>query len=103
MSLQPERASSDGRIDAGLFPPCGFIATAMDLAGMAPAQRHGELIADLAAECWRLRKAQVMRIGGAAAADQAGMFGNRFDVLSIANAAWRRQRQDSFIETRSLP
>jgi hypothetical protein len=49
MRLQPQRTGSDGRINAGIFPQCGFIATAMDLAMMAPAQRHGELIADLAA------------------------------------------------------
>jgi hypothetical protein len=49
MHLHPKRAGRDGRINAGIFPQCGFIATAMDLAMMAPAQRHGELIADLAA------------------------------------------------------
>ena len=62
MRFQPQRAGSDGRIDASLFPPCGFIATAMDLAMMAPAQRHGELIADLAAERAVLREAQMMGI-----------------------------------------
>ena len=60
--LQPERAGSDSRINAGIFPPCGFIATAMDLAMMAAAQRHGELIADLATECAVLREAQMMGI-----------------------------------------
>ena len=49
MRLQPQRAGGDGWIKAGIFPPCGFIATAMGLAMMTPAQRHGELIADLAA------------------------------------------------------
>ena len=36
-------------INASISPPCGFIATAMDLAMMASAQRHGELVADLTA------------------------------------------------------
>ena len=49
MSLQPQRAGREGRINASIFPPCGFIGTAMGLAMMAPAQRHGELITDLAA------------------------------------------------------
>ena len=49
MGLQPQRAGGDGRINAGILPPCGFIATAMGLAVMAPAQRYGELIAGLAA------------------------------------------------------
>jgi hypothetical protein len=34
-----------------------FIATAMDLAMVSPAERHGELVADLAAERLCLRKA----------------------------------------------
>jgi hypothetical protein len=49
MRLKPKRAGRDGRINAGIFPQCGFIARAIDLAMMAPAQRHGELIDDLAA------------------------------------------------------
>jgi hypothetical protein len=35
MHLQSKRAGRDGRINAEIFPPCGFIATAMDLAMMA--------------------------------------------------------------------
>jgi len=50
MCLQPERASGDGRIETALVPPGCFIATAMDLAMMPLAQRHGELIAHLTAE-----------------------------------------------------
>ena len=42
-------AGGDGWISARILPPCGFIATAMGLAMMAPAQRHGELITGLAA------------------------------------------------------
>jgi hypothetical protein len=49
MRLQPQRTGSDGWINASIFPPGRFIATAMGLAMMAPAQRHRELIADLAA------------------------------------------------------
>ena len=69
MGLQPQRAGSDGRIDTGLFPPRGFIATAMDLAVVAPAQRHGELIAHFSPERAVLREPQMMGIGGPAAAD----------------------------------
>jgi hypothetical protein len=47
--FEPQRASGDGRIDACLFPPRRFITRAMDLAVMSPAERDGELIADLAA------------------------------------------------------
>ena len=62
MRLQPERASRGGRIDASFLPPCRFFATAMDLAMMAAAERHSELIADFAAKGPVLRKAQMVGI-----------------------------------------
>jgi hypothetical protein len=40
----------NGRINSSFIPPRGFIAVAMDLAMMSSAQRHGELVADLAPE-----------------------------------------------------
>jgi hypothetical protein len=54
MRLQPEPASNGRRVDAGIFPPSNFIPTAVHLAMMSPAQRHSELIADLAPERLRL-------------------------------------------------
>jgi hypothetical protein len=72
MRLQPQAPGSDGRINASIFPPCGFIATAMRLAMMASAQRHGELIADLSAERAMLREAQMVRLrAGARKSDTA--------------------------------
>ena len=62
MRLQPQRAASNGRIKASIFPPSDFIATAMDLAMMAPAQRYGELVTNLAAERAVLGEAQM--VGG---------------------------------------
>ena len=59
----------------------------MDLAMMSPAQGDGELIADLAPECSRLGKAEVMGIHGSSTADQTGIPGDRLDVLPIANPA----------------
>ncbi|HEV2978229.1 MAG TPA: hypothetical protein VG425_11670 [Casimicrobiaceae bacterium] len=64
MRLKPQRAGSDGRINASIFPPCGFVAKAMGLAMMAPAQRHGELIADLTAERAVLREPQMWGSAG---------------------------------------
>ena len=93
MRLQPQRAGSNGRINASIFPPSDFIATAMDLAMMAAAQRHGELIADLAPERWVLREAQVVSIRGLPAANQAGLLGNCLDVGSVAKAARLRDSQ----------
>ena len=44
------------------LPPRGFIPTAMHLAMVPSAQRHGKLIADLATESPSLGNAQMMRI-----------------------------------------
>jgi hypothetical protein len=52
MGLQPKDARGGSRIDCGLVPPGGFIATAMKLAVVSPAERDGELIADLVAKRW---------------------------------------------------
>jgi hypothetical protein len=87
MRLQPKRAGADTGIYAGFLPPCGFIATAMGLAMMAPAQRHRELIADLAPKGAVLCEAQMMGICRPAAANQTRLFRHEFDVLPVAKAA----------------
>ena len=87
MGRQPQRAGGDGRIDTSLLPPRGFIATAMDLAVVAPAQRHGELIAHFSPERAVLREPQMMGIGGSAAANQARLFGHELDVVLVTKAA----------------
>jgi len=43
MCLQPQHAGGCGRIDTYLGPPTGFVATAMDLAMVSPAEGHGKL------------------------------------------------------------
>ena len=53
---------------------------------MAAAQGHGELIAGLAAKRPGLGKAQVMRVGRFAAADQAGPGCDEFEMLLVADA-----------------
>jgi hypothetical protein len=104
MGFQPMGARRDSRIDTGFLPPCGFIATAMNLAVMAPAQRYGELITDLAAKRRRLRKSQMVSISRTSAADQTWLFGNCFDMLAVANPPRRRQRQYTFVHDRgSVP
>jgi hypothetical protein len=50
MTYQPQGASQNGRIDTRFFPPCRFIATAMDFSMMAATQGDRELIADFAAK-----------------------------------------------------
>ena len=87
MGFEPKRAGRDCRVDAGLAPPCGFIAAAMDLAVVSPAQRHGELVADLAAERPMLRKPKVVGVRRLAAADQTRLLGDEPDMVLVTNAA----------------
>jgi hypothetical protein len=71
MPLQAESASGDAGINADLFPPSRFITGAMDLTMVSAAKWHCELVTDLAAQRWCLRKPQMMGIGRTATADQA--------------------------------
>ena len=59
----------------------------MQLAMMSPAERHREFIADLATECARLRKAQMVWIGRPPAADQARLLNHMPDMIAVPNAA----------------
>lgn len=59
------------RIDVDAFPPYGLVTGPMQLAVMDTAHRDRELVADLAGECPRLRKAQMVGVGRVAAAHQA--------------------------------
>ena len=60
-------------VDLQILPPGNLIAGLMQLPVMAAAERDGELVADFEAECARLRKPQVMRIGRLPAANEAGL------------------------------
>ena len=51
------------------------------------AERDGELIAHLAAECARLHEAEVVGIGGLAGAHQAGLLSDKPKVLLVAIAS----------------
>ena len=65
---------------------------------MATAERHGELVADLAAERPALGKAQVMGVAGFAAADQAGLLGHKAHVVAIADAPRLRMGENGLID-----
>jgi hypothetical protein len=71
--LVPERVGYFEGVDFAGFPPGYFVAGLMKLAVVTAAKRHGELIADLEAERPWLGKAKVMRVGGLAAANKAGL------------------------------
>ena len=59
----------------------------MHFAMMSPAERDSEFVADLAAECTRLRKAQMVWIGWPPAADQARLLNHMPDMIAVTNAA----------------
>jgi hypothetical protein len=104
MRFEPQRASLEHRINTNLPPPRSLIAVLVNLAMVSSTQRHGELIADLSAECPALRKAQVMGIAGLAPANQTRLLGHMSDVIAVANPARLRQCQHTFVDhLRSLP
>ena len=98
MAGQPKCAGADHRIDANIPPPCRFVAKPVDLTMMSPTQRHSEFIADLAPERATLHEAQVMCVRWQTTANQTWLFGNRFDVLPVSNAAWLWSRQKGLID-----
>ena len=107
-SLLPKLSAADAspatapgrrrRIDPGFAPPCGFIATAMDLTMMAAAQRHGEFVADFSPECAVLGEPQMMGIGGPATANQTRLFGHELDVVPVTKAARLRMDQLALVD-----
>ena len=87
MSLSPclpERRSHAARLDPVSAPPGAFIAAPMKFAVVRSAQWHCELVTDLLAKSARLRKAQMMRVAGLSATDEAGLSGHEAQVLSVA-------------------
>ena len=70
----------------------------MKLAMMAAAERHGELIADLAAERPALREAQVMGVAGFAAADQTSLLRHEAHMVAIADASGLGMGKNRFVD-----
>ncbi len=62
MRLLPESLGGFQRLDVAFLPPGEFVPGLVQLAVMPPAERHGELVADLETNGSRLGKAQVMRV-----------------------------------------
>src|SRR5262245_13320677 len=83
-------------IDAGCPPQTALVAGAMDRAMMDTAERHGELIAGLAAERARLQVPQMVRVAWLAPADQAGLLGEQIEgAPGCGNAVVRQPRGGS--------
>ena len=63
-----------------------FVATAVHFAMMESTKRDGKFVAHFAPERPLLDKSKMMRIGRAAAADEAGLRRDEFEVIPIAEA-----------------
>jgi hypothetical protein len=87
MRLAPESVCHPERFNAGLCPPCCFVAISMNFAVMPAAQGHRELITYPSSECSALCKSEVVRIGRTPAANQTRMSCDEFHVLSIADSS----------------
>jgi hypothetical protein len=64
--MLPISESNGYRIDIELSPPCAFVTLAMKLTMMQATQRDGELVRNPAAECSRLRIANMVSLEGLA-------------------------------------
>src|SRR4029077_8209293 len=69
---------------------------------MPPAQWDRELIADLAAERTRLGKSEVVGVRGLTAAHQTRLVGDMAQVLPVAIAPRRRDREDALVDALRL-
>jgi hypothetical protein len=74
----------------------------MQLAMVAPTQRNRELVADLSSHCPALGKPKVMGVRRAPSADQAGLLGDRADVIAVANAPRFRESECRLVDACSL-
>ena len=98
MGFEPKLAGGDGWVDPGSAPPSDLITMTMKLAVMSPTQRHGELVADLAAKRPALGETQVMGVGRFAAADQTGLLRYKAHMVAIADAPRLGMGENRFVD-----
>jgi hypothetical protein len=79
----PEVACRFEGLKAVSQPPIAFLAGAVQFTVMCSAKRDREFVADLLTEPALLRKAQMVRVAGLAAADEAGLPGDKAQVLLV--------------------
>ena len=92
MGFQPKLACQTDWFQAGCHPPISFLAGAVQLAMMRPAQRYCKFVADLLAEPAGLCKTQMVWVTWLAAADKAGLASHKAQVLPVSLPFGLRQR-----------
>ena len=97
-TMLPESMRYDDGVDAGVLPPRRLVADAVQKPVMDAAEWNSELIAHLAPEGARLHVFEVMRVARPAATDEAGLLGDVTQMLTVAMAAWDRNRQHAFVD-----
>jgi hypothetical protein len=98
MRFSPEFARCSDRVDPPRGPPAGFAVSAVQFTMMAPAQGHGEFIADFEAETSRLCKAHMVCIAGLPGTDQGGLPGDKPKVGLVAVAAQLGEGQYALVD-----
>ncbi|MFA9562347.1 MAG: hypothetical protein ACERKU_08435 [Nitrospirota bacterium] len=66
------------------------------------AERHGKLIGDFAPHGPGLGESQVMRLGGCAATNEAGLGGNHFEVIPVTNPLWLGKSNTSGVDLQTM-
>jgi len=87
VAFEPKRPGRNDRVNTGIAPPRGFIATPVHLAMVPAAERNRELVADLATECSALNKPEMMGVRRLSTANQARVLSDRSDVITVTHAA----------------
>src|SRR5262249_58157852 len=100
--LSPELTGDFNGVDAGRLPPGLLIPGAMDRAVMRAAERHGEFVADFAAERPRLQVAKMMRIGLFAPADETRLLSDITKVLPVTIAPRCREGEHTLVHAIGL-
>jgi hypothetical protein len=94
----PQPSGDNDRIKLHGFPPCCFVAAAMEDTMVDTTKRNRELVADPPAQRPRLCKSQMVGVGRSASAQQARLRCHELQVRAIAVAARFAQSKSAFID-----
>ncbi len=101
MCHRPQAACGFERLKAVSRPPIPFLAGAVQFAMMRAAKRDGKFVADFLPKSALLGKTQVVRVAGLPAADKAGLFGYKAQMLLIPQSLGLRQGKRTFVDARA--
>src|SRR5262245_39623000 len=101
MASFPQVSCDPERLHRVLRPPCQFVSPHVQLAVMDAAERHRELVTDLASERGGLGKPKMMRIGGLSPAHEACLRCDERPMILIAFAPRSTEREISTVGSRN--